>query len=112
MDGVDADDALRAVEQRVQISAGSRTRSPDRGCRIARRIEPLSDLADLISTPASGSSLGKYNFPNTSPAAVPYGKKSYHSIVDAMTASRRLALWSDSASARYVVAVHIRMEGR
>jgi hypothetical protein len=48
---------------------------------IGRAAKPTAYVPSASSVPTSGSDSGKNNCPKTSAAAVPYRKKSYHSMV-------------------------------
>src|SRR5690349_14921890 len=78
---------------------------------IGRPTKPMKKVPNADSVAVNASSLGKYSLPNTRPAAVPYRKKSYHSMVvpmvEAMTALRRWALWSAGVSCTGVAMVAI-----
>src|SRR5690349_14421669 len=78
---------------------------------IGRPTNPMKKVPNADSVAVNASSLGKYSLPNTRPAAVPYRKKSYHSMVvpmvEAMTALRRWALWSAGVSCTGVAMVAI-----
>ena len=64
-----------------------------------RAAKPAANVPKAASVPISGLEPGKNRSPNTRAAAVPYKKKSYHSMVVPMklaaTTLRRLRLSSD-----------------
>jgi len=68
-----------------------------------RAKKPTAYVANEASVPANGSSVGKNSRLNTKAAAVPYRKKSYHSIVVPIklaSTTRRTELTETAASGR------------
>src|SRR3981189_1632615 len=61
---------------------------PNRMPPSGRHTKPTPNVRNASSVPTTGSLLGKNNSPNTSAAAVPYRKKSYHSSADPTLAAR------------------------
>src|SRR5712672_2772472 len=61
---------------------------PNRMPPSGRTTKPTPKVRNASSVPTIGSLFGKNSSPNTSAAAVPYRKKSYHSSADPILAAR------------------------
>ena len=82
----------RPIINRVATSTGLRpNRSPIMPNRMppsGRTTKPTPKVRNASRVPTTGSLFGKNSSPNTSAAAVPYRKKSYHSSADPTLAAR------------------------
>src|SRR6266851_7417354 len=79
---------IRSVATSTGLRPNRSPVMPNRMPPSGRTTKPTPKVRNASSVPTTGSLFGKNSSPNTSAAAVPYRKKSYHSSADPILAAR------------------------